>query len=216
MSRPRGYIEDLKQLIAEKDNEIKELKLIIEAQSNIINDKVRYKCLDLDYIVEESDYMHRFDNTTLESLYFVTLNADPKFVRFFTEESAVNYYASVITDYFKTNDVPVKIHGCFEHTKEGQIHTHFLIAIYDINSYASHVKKLLTHRLHLNYAVKVVIPNMTKQYEGVSGVPGIYKYMAKEGYLFYQYIRGNLIIGRSLANPLDKNVKTSNEQVCLS
>lgn len=205
----KNYIAELEKQIKELQQTIKEKDLIIEQQNKIILNKCKHKCLNLSYIVSGQSWWAQFDNKDMDrgSLWFVTLNADPKFIKFHTEEAAVDYYAETITDYF-TEDDNVLIHGCFEHTKDLQIHVHFLIQYYDINSYATFMKKRLTHRLHLNYAVKVVKPNTAQQFEGASGVQGIYKYMAKEGYLFFEYRKGSIHIGRALKedkleSPLD-------------
>lgn len=198
----KNYIAELEAQIKELKKYINEQDEIIKQQNKIITDKYRYKCLSLDYIVGNQTWDPQFEDLDIQhSLWFVTLNADPKFIKFHTEEASVDYYASTISDYF-TEDDNVIIHGCFEHTKDGQIHAHFLVQYYDINSYATFMKKRLTHRLHLNYAVKVVKPNTAQQFEGCSGVKGIYKYMSKEGYLFYQYKKGNMQIGRTLQESL--------------
>lgn len=207
----KNYIAELEQQIKDLKKALNEKDEIIAQQNNIMQDKCRYKCQNLSYIVEGQTWRCQFSDKDLESnsIWFVTLNADPKFIKFHTEEAAVDYYAATISDYFTDND-NVLLHGCFEHTKEGQIHAHFLVEHYDINSYATFMKKRLTHRLHLNYAVKVVKPNPTQSFEGLSGVKGLYGYMAKEGYLFFQYSRGSMQIARALheyvqMSALDKN-----------
>jgi len=178
----------LKQELEELRVEVKELRRI---KYHLTECLITQKC-----ILNSIFFQQIFDFSTItkftdsdESVWFVTLSYDPKFIHISTREIEYEYYEGIVYQAVDPNDI---IHGTYEFTKQGKLHLHFLIQTSQINEFAGKIKPLLTHRLYLNSSLEIVKPSMSKKYEGKGGVEGIYAYMSKENNCKFINLKKNI------------------------
>lgn len=174
---------NLIQEIAELKQQLQLKQEVIDHYQKLLFDKydddIQKSCTN--YNINDIQFGSKFDNIVqLPNLWFVTLNADPKMVRFSNDDEAMKYYLWLIHETFQKNPVV----GVFEHTKTGQVHAHFLVTEYNIGDKVSQLKQKLTARTWLNYSVLA---------KPVTDSEGLKKYFIKENWISYNKNCGNLL-----------------------
>lgn len=140
------------------------------------------------YLYESYIFPHYLDETARK--WFLTFSHDPKFLSFNRINQAINYYIKIISESLEQLDDydNIKIFGCFELNKAGNVHAHLIYQSY-IPPYTlcDIIKPKLTHRTYLNVStdIKEINDTYVNQTTGQSGLKGTIDYIIKSPIQLY-------------------------------
>jgi len=118
----------------------------------------------------------------LNTAYFFTLTFDPQ--RFGVtnhDKSQKDYMLSIIMDIFD-KQMATSCYGCFEHHKNGSIHTHLILKTYIPQEVKKYFKSKLTYNAHNKHAVDF----------GHAKNPQAKQYIEKEATDYYSFVSGSM------------------------
>lgn len=161
-------LEILRKKVKQQQEVIDHYQTILFAQN-----QTPIQTATTNFNINDIEFKKKYDYITqLSNVWFLTLNADPKFIHFSDDDEAMRYYLWLIHETFQKNPIV----GVFEHTKQGQVHAHFVVQEYNIGEKVSQLKQKLTARTWLNYSV------LAKQ---ITDSEGLKAYFIKENWITY-------------------------------